>query len=156
MARSTILSVGERAPDFELADQSGAVVSLASMRERGPVVVYFYPRDNTPGCTVEACAFRDVSRALMDAGASVVGISGDDVESHARFADKHALPFALLSDPNGGVAKSYGVRKTLGLLPGRATFVIDRDGIVRESFSSQLEARRHVSVALDAVRLLAS
>jgi thioredoxin-dependent peroxiredoxin len=155
MATSTILKVGERAPEFELADQRGAVVSLASMRERGPVVVYFYPRDNTPVCTAEACAFRDVSRTLIDAGASVVGISRDDVDSHARFAEEHALPFALLSDPHGGVAKSYGVRKTLGLFPGRATFVIDRDGIVRERFSSQLEARRHVNVALEAVRQLA-
>jgi peroxiredoxin Q/BCP len=155
MARSTMLKAGESAPEFDLLNQQGVAVSLSSLRRQGPVVVYFYPKDDTPGCTVEACAFRDVSQSLIEAGASVVGISSDDVESHARFAEKYALPFSLLSDPSGVVAKSYGVHKALGVLPGRATFVIDREGVVRKSFASRLLARRHVSQALEGVQKLA-
>jgi peroxiredoxin Q/BCP len=87
-------------------------------------VVYFYPADDTPGCTAEACAFRDSHEDFVDAGALVIGISGDSAESHEKFADKHSLPFTLLSDRGGAVRKLYGVKKTLGFLPVRATYVL--------------------------------
>ncbi|NLE86435.1 MAG: peroxiredoxin [Myxococcales bacterium] len=150
------LSVGDRAPEFTLPDETGREVSLKELREAGPVVVYFYPRDDTPGCTVEACTFRDSYEEFVGAGATVVGISADDGGSHQAFRSKHGLPFVLLTDADGSVAAAYGVKKTLGLLPGRATFVLDREGIVQSAFSSQLRVRQHVERALDVVRRLAS
>jgi peroxiredoxin len=104
-------------------------------------VVYFYPADDTPGCTAESCSFRDSHEDFVDAGAVVIGISGDSVESHKRFADKHNLPFTLLADADGAARGSWGVGKTLGLLPGRVTYVIDPEGVVRKVFSSQFRPR---------------
>lgn len=115
-------------------------MSLAEYRGR-PVVVYFYPKDDTPGCTAEACAFRDQYQDFTQAGAEVIGISSDGPESHAHFAGKHRLPFVLLSDQGGAVRKAYGVSAMLGLLPGRVTFVLDKSGTIRHMFSSQLRAR---------------
>lgn len=149
------LSVGDRAPEFTLPDDAGGQVSLSELRARGPVVVYFYPQDDTPGCTVEACTFRDSYEEFSDAGAQVVGISADPAGRHRAFRDKHRLPFVLLTDEGGSVAGAYGVKKTLGIMPGRATFVVDREGIVRSAFSSQLRVRHHVEQALDVVRRLA-
>jgi peroxiredoxin Q/BCP len=146
------LSVGDRAPEFSLPDDTGRHVSLSELRARGPVVVYFYPQDDTPGCTVEACTFRDSYQDFSEAGAQVVGISADAAGSHRAFRDKHGLPFLLLTDGDRSVAAAYGVKKTLGLLPGRATFVIDKEGVVRSAFSSQLRVRHHVEQALDVVR----
>jgi peroxiredoxin Q/BCP len=117
-------------------------------------VLYFYPKDDTPGCTAEACAFRDQYEVFRDAGAEVIGISSDSAKSHQAFAARHSLPFVLLSDPAGKVRGQFGVGKTLGLFPGRVTFVMDRDGIVRHAFDSQLMATRHVSEALDVVKQL--
>jgi peroxiredoxin Q/BCP len=142
---------GERAPGFALPDAEGKPVRLADFSGR-PVVLYFYPKDDTPGCTKEACTFRDQYEDFQDAGAAVIGVSSDSSESHRKFAAKHRLPFTLLSDANGKVRKAYGVPATLGLLPGRVTFVIDGDGVVRHVFSSQLEATRHVREALGALR----
>src|SRR5579862_9375820 len=150
------LQVGDKAPDFTLASQSGAQVRLYDRLESGVVVLFFYPKDETPGCTAEACAFRDRYDAFADAGAEVVGVSSDTVASHDKFARKHGLPMTLVSDPDGRVRAAYGVKSTLGLLPGRATFVIDRDGIVRHVFVSQLRVEQHVRRALDMVRELAA
>jgi peroxiredoxin Q/BCP len=147
-------AVGERAPEFTLPGPGGRTVSLAELRRSGTVVLYFYPKDQTPGCTMEACAFRDDIDAFRDAGAVVVGISRDDEASHARFAAKHKLPFLLLSDTTGEIHARYGVPKKLGFIPDRATFVIDRQGIVRHVFSSMIRMRAHVDESLAVVRRL--
>lgn len=150
-----IPSVGSPAPDFTLLDQSGREVRLAELLARGPLVLYFYPKDYTAGCTLEACSFRDAQPDFAAAGATVVGVSDDSVEQHERFASDHALAFTLLSDPGGRVRELYGVRRRFGVLPGRITFVIDPSGIVRHVFSSQLRMQRHVAEALETVRRLA-
>ncbi len=145
------VKVGERAPDFTLPDANGREVRLADFQGR-PVVLYFYPKDETPGCTKEACSFRDQYQDFQDAGAEVIGVSSDSSDSHRRFAERHRLPFRLLADQGGKVRKLYGVPATLGLLPGRVTFVIDAEGVVRHAFNSQLAATRHVGEALDVLR----
>jgi peroxiredoxin Q/BCP len=145
------VQVGGRAPDFTLPDANGKDVRLADFAGR-PVVLYFYPKDDTPGCTKEACTFRDQYQDFRDAGAAVLGVSSDSSESHRKFAAKHRLPFTLLADRGGQVRKRYGVPATLGLLPGRVTFVIDGAGVVRHVFNSQLDATRHVKEALHVLR----
>lgn len=148
------VGVGSRAPSFTLSSQRGEEVSLEGLLGRGPVVLYFYPRDDTPGCTKEACAFRDDWGRFEEFGAEVVGISSDPVESHRRFAEKHSLPFVLLSDKGRRVRRLYGVPATFGIFPGRATYVIDEKGIVRHVFSSQLGVSRHVEEALKGLRAI--
>lgn len=150
------VEVGTAAPHFALPSQSGELVSLEDFLGRKPVVLYFYPKDDTPGCKKEACAFRDDYEQFGGLDAEVVGISSDSVESHRRFAENHNLPFTLLSDEGGNVRQLYGVPNTFGLLPGRVTYVIDRDGMVRHVFSSQLAASRHVEEALGALRAIGS
>jgi thioredoxin-dependent peroxiredoxin len=120
------------------------------------VVLYFYPKDETPGCTKEACAFRDSYEVFAEAGAEVIGVSSDSVDKHAAFAGHHELPFTLLSDEGGQVRKSYGVPSTLGILPGRVTYVIDRTGTVRHVFNSMTNIGRHVNDALDVVKTLSA
>jgi len=144
-------TVGQPAPEFTLADQNGGSVSLSSLKG-GWVVVYFYPKDDTPGCTAESCSFRDSFEEFTDAGAKVVGISSDSVESHKAFATKHNLPFTLLADTDGSVRKAFGVGKTLGLIPGRVTYVIDPEGVVRHKFSSQFKPKSHIDEALDVIK----
>jgi peroxiredoxin Q/BCP len=146
--------VGDQAPDFVLPDRTGKMVRLSDFRGRKAVVLYFYPKDDTPGCTKESCAFRDSYEEFSDAGAEVIGVSSDSAESHGKFTAKHRLPFTLLADQGGQVRARYGVPATLGLLPGRVTFVIDRDGVVRHVFNSQLQATQHVTEALEALRRL--
>ncbi len=148
------LTSGSAAPDFELPDQNGNPVRLSQYRGKSPVVVYFYPKDDTSGCTIEACRFRDDLPRFRAQGAEILGISGDSGESHLKFAAKYDLPFTLLTDKGGRVRKLFGVKKTFGLIPGRVTFVIDRDGIVRHVFSSQSEPARHVEEALAALAAL--
>lgn len=150
-----MLQLGQAAPDFTLPDQDGAPRSLRELCQRGPVVIYFYPKDETPGCTAQACSFRDSYTVFTGAGAEVVGISSDTVDSHRSFAEHHNLPFRLLSDRGGVVRKQFGVPRTLGLIDGRVTFVLDRGGVVRHVFSSQLRARRHIDEALAVIRALA-
>ena len=145
------VKVGEPAPEFALRSQEGEAVRLSDLIRHGKVVVYFYPKDNTPGCTAEAGAFRDSYGMFGELGAEVVGISSDSVDSHKGFADGCHLPFKILSDADGQVRKSYGVPSSMGLLPGRVTYVIDASGIVRFIFSSQLRATRHVKEALDSL-----
>jgi peroxiredoxin Q/BCP len=124
------------------------MVTLQDVLGDRPVVLFFYPKDDTPGCTKQACAFRDDYEEFGKLDAEVIGISSDSVESHRSFAEKHFLPFTLLSDEGGKVRRLYGVSSTFGLFPGRVTYVIDREGVVRHVFSSQREAVKHVEVAL--------
>ena len=142
------VEIGSVAPDFTLPSQSGEIVNLKGFVGSKPVVLFFYPKDDTPGCTKQACAFRDDYEQFGKLDAEVIGISSDSVESHRSFASKHDLPFTLLSDEGGKVRRLYGVSSTFGLFPGRVTYVIDREGVVRHVFSSQLEAVKHVEVAL--------
>lgn len=146
------IAIGTAMPGFVLVSQDGETVHSVDLVGQGPLVIYFYPKDNTPGCTAEACSFRDQYEDFVQAGAGVVGISRDDPASHRGFADKHRLPFTLLADPDGAVHQAFGVGRTLGLLSGRVTFVVDTRGIVRHRFSSQLRATRHVAEALEVVR----
>jgi peroxiredoxin Q/BCP len=148
------VQVGDKAPDFTLPSQSGEPVRLQDRLGEGVVVLYFYPKDDTRGCTAEACAFRDSHEVFTDAGAEVIGISSDSVGKHAAFAGRHKLPFTLLSDQGAQVRKSYGIPAVLGLLPGRVTYVIDRQGTVRHVFNSMTNIGRHVNDALEVVRQL--
>jgi len=156
MPRDRKVRVGDRAPDFTLPEQTGKPVQLRDLVGRGTVVLYFYPKDETPGCTLEARAFRDSYDRFTAAGAEVVGISSDSVASHRRFAARQGLPFLLLSDRDGTVRQLYGVEKTLGILPGRVTYVIDQAGVVRHVYSSQLRATRHSGEALAALQSLSA
>jgi thioredoxin-dependent peroxiredoxin len=148
------IKVGDAAPEFDLPDAAGNRVKLSDFRGRQSVVLYFYPKDDTPGCTKEACSFRDSYESFKDAGAEVIGISSDSQASHQKFADKFKLPFRLVADQGGAVRKRYGVPATLGLLPGRVTFVIDRSGVVRHVFNSQIQATKHVDEALTVLKRL--
>lgn len=149
------IKVGDRAPDFTLPRADGAPVRLSELLQKGPVVLYFYPKDETRGCTAEACSFRDDYEDFKGAGAEVVGVSSDSTAAHEAFAKRHRLPFVLLSDTEGAVRKLYGVKPNfLGLVAGRVTYVIDRDGTVRHVFDSQLQATRHVAEALDVLKKL--
>jgi thioredoxin-dependent peroxiredoxin len=149
------VGVGDVAPDFTLRSQSGEEVSLGDFvgRERA-IVLFFYPKDDTPGCTKEVCSFRDDYEQFEKLEAEVIGISSDFVRSHERFVEKHGLPFGLLSDEGGEVRKIYGVPNTLGLFPGRVTYVIDEEGVVRHVFSSQIGVTRHVEQALKALEAI--
>lgn len=148
------LKVGDAAPDFTLPGQDKKNVSLKDYSGKKIVVLYFYPKDFTPGCTLEACTFRDSYEIFTDAGAEVIGVSADSPESHVKFREEHRLPFLLLSDEKNEVSKLYGVGKMLGLLPNRTTFVIDKTGVIRHIFSSQTDAKKHADEALKIVNEL--
>ena len=148
------IKVGDKAPDFTLPSQSGEPVRLHDRIGERVVVLYFYPKDDTRGCTAEACAFRDSHEVFAHAGAEVIGVSSDSVDRHASFSGKYKLPFTLLSDAGGKVRKTYQVPATLGLIPGRVTYVIDREGTVRHVFNSMMNIDRHVKDALEVVRQL--
>ena len=146
------LKPGEPMPDTTLVGADGAV----KLRDRlgKPLVVYFYPKDETYGCTIEACKFRDEYEDFVAAGADVIGVSRDSAESHAQFKSHHQLPFTLLSDPDGKVAQAWGVKGKLGL-PGRVTYVFDKAGVLRHRFDSMIRFGKHVDEALAVVRQLA-
>jgi len=148
------LQVGDQAPDFSLPNQNGEIIALSNFRGDKTVVLYFYPKDDTPGCTVESCTFRDSYEDFKDLGAEVIGISSDSPESHQQFSQKHNLPFTLVSDNNSSVRKTYGVPSTLGLLPGRVTYVIDKEGIIRHIFNSQFNPKAHVAEAMKVLKTL--
>ena len=149
------IDVGQRAPSFTLADQDGKSFSLDDSLGKGPVVVFFYPKDDTTGCTAEVCSFRDAQAELAEAGATVIGISSDDVASHQKFATKHKLPYSLLADVGGKVRTSFGVPRALfGLADGRVTYVLDDKGVVRHKFNAMIRANKHVEEALTIVRQL--
>jgi thioredoxin-dependent peroxiredoxin len=142
--------VGESLPYLELTSERGEHIGTGELTGQ-KTVLYFYPKDDTPGCTKEACAFRDSFEEFRRLDAEVIGISSDSVDSHKSFAEKHNLPFTLLSDEGGKVRRLYGVSNTFGLFAGRVTYVIDQEGIVRHVFSSQIGVERHVKEALEAL-----
>ena len=144
---------GSPVPDVTLHGPTGPVKLKELIGER-VLVLYFYPKDETAGCTAEACSFRDLYQDFQDAGADVVGVSRDSADSHEKFKSHHRLPFRLLTDKGGDAATALGVKKTFGLLPGRVTFVIDKGGVVRMRFDSQIQAKKHVSEALEVVKRL--
>ncbi len=148
MAKTDAIKVGDKAPDFTLPAQDGTNVSLKDFAGKKAVVLYFYPRDNTPVCTKEACSFRDQYEVFGQKDTEVLGVSADSVESHKDFASAQHLPFKLLSDKDNVLRKAYGVASTMGLMPGRVTYLIDKDGIVRLVFNSQLDSQKHVDEAL--------
>ena len=125
-----MLKVGDCAPDFSLLDQYGEPRTLAELISRDRIILYFYPIDFSPVCTAQACAMRDGFEDALSHGVNIVGISSQDVESHRRFADRHGLPFPLLADPQKRVLRAYGVNAFMGLATRRATFLIDRQGII--------------------------
>jgi thioredoxin-dependent peroxiredoxin len=149
---SSKIGVGDPAPDFALPDRTGRTVRLADYRGKRAVVLYFYPKDDTPGCTKEACSFRDRYQDFTDAGAEVIGVSSDSTETHDRWSEKLKIPFVLLSDTGGELRKAYGVPSTLGLIPGRVTYVIDKQGVVRHVFNSLMQATQHIDEAMTALK----
>jgi peroxiredoxin Q/BCP len=151
-SKKTSEKIGSVAPDFTLLSQSGEKVRLKDFIGKKNIVLYFYPKDYTAGCTAEACAFRDSYEVFKQEGAEVIGISSDTKESHSGFASDYKLPFILLSDNEGKVRELYGVPKTLALLPGRVTYIIDRNGIIRHIFSSQLKPKKHIDEALKVLK----
>lgn len=149
------LPLGSKAPDFELPCETGEPIRLSDVLTERVAVLFFYPKDFTPGCTAESCAFRDRYEVFTDAGAEVMGISRDGVDKHRDFVAKHNLTFHALSDPDGRVHRLFRVKDTIPfLIPGRETFVIDRDGVIRHHFASQINATKHVDEALRVVREL--
>ena len=141
------LKVGDKAPTFEGATDSGSKISLNNLIGKSNIILYFYPKDMTPGCTAEACSFRDNWDKILSLGATVIGVSSQGLESHQEFKQKNNLPFSLVSDPTNEIRKLYGA--TGFLVPPRVTFVIDREGTVRFIFNSQLNVTKHVSEALE-------
>jgi peroxiredoxin Q/BCP len=148
------VKVGDKAPDFTLPSQMGDNVTLSEYFGKKNIVLYFYPKDETRGCTREACSFRDSYDVFTSLGAEVIGVSGQSVESHKSFATHHGLPFILLSDEKNEVRQLYGVPATMGVIPGRVTFIIDKRGIVRHVFSSQFQPEKHIEEALKVLKEL--
>lgn len=146
------LTVGDKIPEFSLPDQDGVKFQISDHLGQQPLVIYFYPKDDTPGCTKEACSFRDSYEEFTDRNVKVIGISADDVESHKNFAKKYNLPFTLLADTKNEVRKLFGVKSNmLGLIPGRVTYVANAEGVIIYVFESQLKATKHISEALQAL-----
>ncbi|HLH86670.1 MAG TPA: peroxiredoxin [Thermoplasmataceae archaeon] len=149
-----MLNPGEKAPDFSATTDEGTTFTLSDALKGSPVVLYFYPKDDTPGCTAEACSFRDHWSDLKSLGGRVIGVSSDSTESHRKFKAKYNLPFTLLSDPDGRIRKLY---KATGLLiPPRITYVIGQDGIIKKSFNSQLQPKQHVEISLESLKNMAT
>lgn len=148
-----MLASGSRAPDFTLRDHSGREQSLAALLGTGPLILYFYPADFTPGCTAEACSLRDLHTDIQHAGLRVVGISPQSVESHQRFREKYSLPFTLLADPDKKVIKQYGVDGPLGIGVRRGTFLIDPRGVIQDAVLADFRIGRHEDFVRRAVEL---
>lgn len=147
-----VLKIGDKAPDFEAVSDDGSVVKLSDVLKEKEVVLYFYPKDETPGCTAEACSFRDEWESIREMDAEVLGVSSDSAESHKKFKEHHNLQFTLLSDPKKEIRVKYDVKGSI--MPPRTTFVISRDGTIAHVFNSQINAKRHVKEALDALQKL--
>jgi peroxiredoxin Q/BCP len=147
------LSSGDRAPLIALSDQNG-IKRRSDQLAGQALVLFFYPKDDTPGCTMEACAFRDSYADLQAMGAEVWGVSGDDAASHQRFAQRHSLPYPLLVDRGNQLRKAFGVPSVLGLLPGRVTYVIDAGGVIRHVFNNLLDGPAHRREAIAALQAL--
>ena len=148
------LQVGDNAPEVTLHLQDGRSLTLADLCSGRAAVIFFYPKDNTPVCTAEACSFRDAYANFTDLDAEVIGVSSDTAASHQKFAEKHSLPFPLASDADGSLRRAFGVPKTLGLFPGRTTYVIDKQGRIRLAFSAAFSAEKHVAEARRALAAL--
>ncbi len=149
------IKVGDKCPVFTLQDQNNESVSIQDKIGENNLVIYFYPKDDTPGCTAEACSFRDSYESFKDASCEVIGISSDSVEKHKNFAQKHRLSFTLLSDEDKKVRIAFGVPGSLfGLIPGRVTYIIDKNGIVRHIFNSMMNAEQHVTESLSIIKLI--
>lgn len=150
----TKVNVDDKAPDFTLPSNTGENVALSQFLGKKNVVLFFYPKDESRGCTKEACAFRDSYEVFKDLGAEVLGINAGDSESHQEFVNKYMLPFKLLVDRENKVRQMYGVPSTLGIIPGRVTYIIDKKGIVRHIFSSQFQPEKHIEEAINVLRTL--
>jgi len=143
------LTIGSTVPKFELKDQNGQMFQMDSVLGKKNLVIFFYPKDDSPGCTKEACAFRDQFEIFEEADALIIGINAQSVESHLKFAQKYNLNYTLLSDEENKVRKMFGVPGNLfGLIPGRVTYLINKEGKVIYLFNSQIQAERHVDEAL--------
>lgn len=143
------LKIGSTIPAFTLLDQNGKLFDINTVLGKKNLVIYFYPKDDTPGCTAQACSFQDQFEVFKEADAVIIGISGQSVESHKEFAAKHKLTFTLLSDEGNKIRKLFGVpTNLLGLLPGRVTYVAGKTGKVIYIFNSQMQATKHVDEAL--------
>jgi thioredoxin-dependent peroxiredoxin len=149
------LKVGDKMPSFELQDHAEHAIDSASLLGKGPVVIYFYPKDNTPICTKESCHFRDEHSEFEQAGAVVLGVSADSSSSHKQFRAQHKLPFSLLADTENKMRTLFGVPKALGLMPGRSTYIFDKEGVVHHVTHSSFQALKHVDDALRIVKELA-
>ena len=149
-----MVKIGDALPDFVLPDENGNPVDICDYKCNEPIIIFFYPKDDTPGCTIEACAFRDNYDEFKLNGAIIIGISADDPTSHLKFKKKYSLPIKLLSDEDSAVHKMFGVTKTLGLLPGRTTYISDRKGFVQRIFNSQFFPKKHVFEALRTISQL--
>lgn len=146
------LKVGDKTPSFQLKDQSGENFDVDQYIGNTAMVIYFYPKDDTPGCTKEACSFRDSYEAFTDKNIKVIGISSDDVESHKNFAAKYNLPFTLLADTESEVRDLFGVKNNaFGLIPGRVTYVIDQKGEIIFMYDSQFKAAKHIEESIKAI-----
>lgn len=149
------LGKGDKIPSFKLKDQHDEWVNIDDHIGESPLVIYFYPKDDTPGCTREACSFRDSFEDFEALNAKVFGISADSPKSHKKFAEKHRLNFTLLSDQSRKVEKQFGVpRSILGLLPGRVTYIVDQSGVIRHVFNSQFNADKHVKEAIRVIKAM--
>ena len=148
------VKVGDKAPDFTLPSQMGDDLTLSEFLGKKNIVLYFYPKDETLGCTREACTFRDSYEELTNLGAEVLGVSGQSVASHKSFATHYGLPFILLSDVGNKVRELYGVPSSMGFIPGRVTYIIDKKGVVRHIFNSQTQTERHVEEAKNTLKEL--
>jgi len=147
IAQKRTLKIGDKVPDFSLINQNGEKFNLNQVIGKSNLVIYFYPKDDTPGCTKEACKFRDEFEVFNELQAQVIGISSDDVKSHKAFAEKYQLPFLLLSDTDKKVRKLFGVPKFAGIFPGRVTYIIDKKGKIVYIFNSMQKAEKHISEA---------
>ena len=146
------LKIGDNAPSFVAIDANGNPFDSKDIIGKKPVVIYFYPKDNTPGCTMQACGFRDSYEDFIDLGAEVIGVSSDTVNSHKKFTSQYQLPFILLSDFDKKIRKLFGVPdKLFGLLPGRVTYIINKKGIITMIFDSVM-ATKHISIALKSLK----
>ncbi len=148
-----MIKIGDKIPNFTAKDLNGNNFDIQNYIGKKPLVIYFYPKDNTTGCTIQACSFRDQYQDFTDLGAEVIGISSDSVASHQKFSQEYKLPFVLLSDENQKIRNLFGVPKgLLGLVPGRVTYVVDKNGVVKMIFDNGLMVKKHISKALEAIK----
>jgi peroxiredoxin Q/BCP len=146
------IRIGDHAPEFTATAADGSSIRLSDLIGEQALVLFFYPKDHSPICTREACAFRDSYERFVDVGAEVIGVSSDTSKEHLKFAKRNRLPFRLISDLDGSLRKAFGVPSAMGLLPGRTTYVIDKEGVVRLVFTAQFAADRHIDKAMAALR----